>query len=463
METIFCGGLESTASPGIPELDRVSSSPYITASYIIRGVKFMENILLLLFIVLFTGRFVGRFFLELINNRHLRRHGKEIPAGFEQIIDQQTLARMVDYSVERSRLGVKESIADDFLTLVLTFVLLPALVKALVGLDVYLIWQALIFFGFFALLGGIIGAPFDLYEQFVVEKKYGFSTITWRIWVTDLIKSTVISAIMLFIVVCALMTFILYLKQSWWLWGWIFFTGFQILLIWLYPVVIAPLFNKYEPVKDEALKDKITALMEKAGLKTKGIFQVDEGKRSRHTNAYFTGIGKTKRIVLFDTLLASHSHEEILAVLAHEIGHWKKRHIAKQLIFMITGSLALLYGVYLAVNWPPLYGAFRLEQTPVYAGLFLVSLYLGTAGFFLGPVGAAISRRYEKEADFMARQLTGTAAPMVDALKRLAKDNLANLHPHPFYAWFYYSHPPLVQRIEYLKSLDDEKAKKLQE
>ncbi len=426
-------------------------------SGIIRGVKFMENNVLLFFIVLFTGRFAGRFVLEQINNRYLCRHGKEIPAGFERVINQQTLSRMVDYSVEHSRLDAKESAADDFLTLVYIFFLLPPLVSAIVALDVPLIWQAMIFFGFFAALGGIVGVPFDIYEQFVVEKKYGFSTITWRIWIADLIKSTVISAIMLLIVVSALMTFILYFKQSWWLWGWIFFTGFQILLMWLYPVVIAPLFNKYEPVKDDALKEKITALMDKAGLKTKGIFQVDEGKRSRHTNAYFTGIGKTKRIVLFDTLLASHSHEEILAVLAHEIGHWKKKHIAKQLTFMITGSLVLLYGVYLAVNWSPLYGAFRLEQTPVYAGLFLVSLFLGTAGFFLGPIGAAISRRYEKEADFMARQLTGTGAPLVDALRRLAKDNLANLHPHPFYAWFYYSHPPLVQRIEYLKSLDDKK------
>ncbi|HPD57500.1 MAG TPA: M48 family metallopeptidase [Smithellaceae bacterium] len=423
----------------------------------------MENILLLLFIVLFSGRLAVRFVLEQINNRYLREHGKDIPAGFEQIINQQTLARMMDYSVEHSRLGAKESIVDDCLTLVVIFILLPVLVNAIVGLNVHLIWQALIFFGIFAVLGGIIGLPFDIYENFVLEKKYGFSTMTWRIWITDLIKTAIISAIMLFIIVGALMTFILYFKKSWWFWGWLFFTGFQILLIWLYPVVIAPLFNKYEPVKDEMLKDKITAMMEKAGLKTKGIFQVDEGKRSRHTNAYFTGIGKTKRIVLFDTLLASHSHEEILAVLAHEIGHWKKRHIAKKLIFMITGSLALLYGVYLAVNWSPLYDAFRLKQTPVYAGLFLISLYLGTAGFFLGPIAAAISRRYEKEADFMAWQLTGTAAPMVDALRRLAKDNLANLHPHPFYARFYYSHPPLVQRIEYLKSLDDEKMKKQQE
>jgi STE24 endopeptidase len=219
-------------------------------------------------------------------------------------------------------------------------------------------------------------------------------------------------------------------------------------------VLIAPLFNKFEPIKDEALREKINALLNKAGLKAKGIYQVDEGKRSKHTNAYFTGIGKTKRIVLYDTLLSSHTPEEIVAVLAHEIGHWKKKHILKQLSFMIVASLILLYCVYLIVNWQALYNAFGLNYQPVYAGLFLVSLYFGAAGFFLSPIGAAITRRYEREADRMAFELTGTALPMINALKRLAKDNLTNLHPHPFYVWFYYSHPPLIERIEYLQAMD---------
>jgi STE24 endopeptidase len=335
------------------------------------------------------------------------------------------------------------------------FLLLPAFVVVLTGLKIHFIGQALIFFGVFAAIGGIAGIPFDLYDTFVLEKKYGFSTITWRIWITDLIKSIIISAILLSIMVSAFMAFILYLPASWWFWAWVFFTLFEILMLWLYPVVIAPLFNKYEPIQDELLKGEITALMEKAGLKAKGIYSVDEGKRSKHTNAYFTGIGKTKRIVLYDTLLASHTPEEIIAVLAHEIGHWKKKHILKQLIFMIIISLVLLYCVYLIINWPPLYGAFGLKDTPMYVGLFLISLYLGAAGFFLSPIGAALSRRYEREADLIAWELTGTAAPMINALKRLAKDNLANLHPHPLYVWFYYSHPPLVERIASLKTLDD--------
>ena len=299
----------------------------------------MGKALLLLFLLLFAGRFIWRYILQHINIRYLKHRGKEIPQVFQGIIDQNTLSKMVDYTVENSRLAAKENMVDDIIELAVLFLFLPAFVSALVGLKIHFIWQALIFFGVFAAIGGIIGIPFDLYDNFVLEKKYGFSTITWRIWITDLIKSLIISAILMTIMVSAFMSFIHYLPTSWWFWAWIFFTLLEIVLLWLYPVLIAPLFNKYEPIKDELLKEKINALMEKVGLKTKGIFQVDEGKRSKHTNAYFTGIGKTKRIVLYDTLLASHSTDEILAVLAHEIGHWKKKHILKQLMFMIPPLL----------------------------------------------------------------------------------------------------------------------------
>jgi len=413
----------------------------------------MEKALLLLFLLLFAGRFIWRYILQHINLRYLKHRGKEIPQVFQGIIDQNTLSKMVDYTVENSRLAAKENLVDNIIELAILFLFLPTFVSALIGLKIHFIWQALIFFGVFAAIGGIVGIPFDLYDNFVLEKKYGFSTITWRIWITDLIKSLIISAILMTIMVSAFMSFIYYLPASWWFWAWVFFTLLEIVLLWLYPVLIAPLFNKYEPIKDELLQEKISALMEKVGLKTKGIFQVDAGKRSKHTNAYFTGIGKTKRIVLYDTLLASHSTDEILVVLAHEIGHWKKKHVLKQLVFMIVASLVLLYFVYLILGWEPLYTAFSLKVTSVYAGLFLVSLYLSSAGFFLSPIGAAIMRRYEREADRIACDLTGTSAPMIDALKRLAKDNLANLHPHPLYVWFYYSHPPLLERIEYLQEM----------
>jgi len=413
----------------------------------------MEKTILIIFLILFLGRIIWRFVLQQVNIRHLRSHGKIVPPVFQGMIDEATLAKMVDYTYDNSRLETKENLVEDILELAILFLLLPVLVGKLFGLQWHLIWQALIFFGVLSLIGGVAGIPFDIYHTFVLEKKYGFSTITWKLWLTDLMKSVIISAVLMGVMLSAFMAFIIYLPKSWWFWAWVFFTIFEILLMWLYPVLIAPLFNKYEPIKDEELKEKITLLLSKVGLKAKGIFQVDEGKRSKHTNAYFTGIGKTKRIVLYDTLLDSHSHEEILAVLAHEIGHWKKKHILKQLIFMIVLSLVGLYFVYLVVNWPPLYGAFGLKYTPVYAGLLLVSIYLSCIGFFFSPIGAIISRRYEREADKMAHELVGTSEPMINALKRLAKDNLSNLHPHPLYVWFYYSHPPLIARIEYLKQM----------
>ena len=414
--------------------------------------------MIILFLVLFVGRIVWRYFLQQLNISDLKIYGKVIPPVFRNEIDETTLAKMVDYTYDNSRLTAKENLTSDGIELGILFLLLPILVGWIVGLNLHIIWQALIFFGLLALIGGIAGLPFDLYDTFVLEKKYGFSTITWRLWITDLIKSLILSAIIMAIMISVFMAFIYYLPASWWFWAWLFFTLFEIILLWLYPVLIAPLFNKFEPIKDEELREKINALMDKVGLKTKGIYQVDEGKRSKHTNAYFTGIGKTKRIVLYDTLLASHTPDEIVAVLAHEVGHWKKKHILKQLSFMVIASLVLLYFVYLIVNWSFLYSAFGLKVTPVYAGLFLVSLYLSSAGYFLSPLGAAVMRRYEREADKTAWELTGTSEPMISALKRLAKDNLTNLHPHPLYVWFYYSHPPLIERIEYLQAMDNKKA-----
>ena len=419
----------------------------------------MAKILLAIFLILFIGRMALRYVLQWLNMKNLKVHGKKIPPVFKGEIDEATLNKMVDYTYDQSRLEAGQNLVGDIIELAVLFFLLPLLVVWLTGINLNIIGQALIFFAALAVISGIAGLPFDLYHTFVLERKYGFSTITWKLWLTDLLKSLLISAIIMAIIVSALIAFITYLPKSWWFWGWAFFTLFQVVMLWLYPVLIAPLFNKFEPIKDESLKEKIVALLSKAGLQAKGIYQVDEGKRSKHTNAYFTGIGKTKRIVLYDTLLSSHTQEEIVSVLAHEIGHWKKKHILKQLAFMILASLILFYLVYLIVGWPPLYRAFGMIQTPVYAGLFLVSLYLAAGGFFLSPAGSAITRRFEREADRMAFDLTGTAKPMVSALKRLAKDNLSNLHPHPWYVRFYYSHPPLTERIECLQAMEYKKSK----
>jgi STE24 endopeptidase len=289
----------------------------------------------------------------------------------------------------------------------------------------------------------------------VIEKRYGFSTITMRLWITDLIKGLLISTILLGILLGAMLALVYYAEHTWWFWAWLVFSAFQLLIVWLYPLLIAPLFNKFEPIENEALKEAIIALMARVGLKTGGVFQVDAGKRSKHTNAYFTGLGKTKRIVLYDTLLRSHAPDEILSVLAHEAGHWKKRHIIKQLVLTETISLVFLYLVYRLISWPLLYQTFGFAEKLPYVGLLLIAALFGPAAFFLTPIGVALTRRFEREADDFCYNLVRTTMPMTNALKRLARDNLANLHPHPFYAWFYYSHPPLTERIARLLGMKD--------
>jgi STE24 endopeptidase len=274
--------------------------------------------------------------------------------------------------------------------------------------------------------------------------------MTLRMWILDFLKSMAILFFLGGLILWLLLVLIIHGGKAWWVWAWMLVGGFELMMLWLYPVVIAPLFNKFEPIENLELVDRIRNLMEKVGLRIKAVLKMDAGKRSKHTNAYFTGVGKTKRIVLFDTLLESHPEEEIISVLAHEVGHWKKKHVLKQIILLESLSLVAFYVVNRMLNWSLLYETFGFEEPTVYIGIFLIGAVLSPLGYFAQPLEAALSRRFEREADDFVLELTKTAEPMQNALKRLASDNLANLIPHPRYAWFYYSHPPLVERIERL-------------
>jgi STE24 endopeptidase len=413
------------------------------------------NIFLLVFLFLFLASAAARWTLTRINVRYLKRFGHRVPEVFQGEIDDGTLSRMTNYTVESSRLDSLETLFDDAVLLaVLLSGLVPWLAARIESLQFHAILSGLLFFALLAFAGTLLSIPFNLYGTFRIEKKYGFSTITPGLWVSDFIKNTLISAVLLALLLAPLLALILYAPATWWFWAWLFFALFQLLILWLYPIVIAPLFNKYEPIRDDGLKDRIIALMEKAGLRIEGVYQVDASRRSRHSNAYFTGIGKTKRIVLFDTLIGSHSAEEILSILAHEVGHWKMKHILKQLLFIEAASFIVFYVLYRLLEWPLLYSTFGFEGVVPYAGLFLLSAVLKPIPFFITPLGAMISRSFEREADDYSFSLMGTAASLASALKRLAKENLANLHPHPFFAWFYYSHPPLTERIARLQRLD---------
>jgi STE24 endopeptidase len=299
----------------------------------------------------------------------------------------------------------------------------------------------------------LIKIPFSLYNTFSLEKRFGFSNQTLRLWFQDLCKALLVNTLLLGVLLYGILWLIFKLPDMWWLAGWIFVLFFSIFLLYISPYVIEPLFNEFSPIKDMALEERIKEIMSRIGLKINRVFTMDASKRSSHSNAYFTGIGHVKRIVLFDTLLANHADEEIIAILAHEAGHWKKKHVLKMLV--ISQALALLgfYAAYRLTEGDVLARLFRLDMPSMHAKLLLVA-FLGTLVLFpLKPLMAYLSRRHEVEADNFAVQLTHSPVPMAEALIKLGKDNLANLHPHPWYAAVYYSHPPLVQRVKKILSV----------
>jgi len=413
------------------------------------------NVLLLVFLVLFLLRSATQYTLHRLNLAHLRQYGTTVPAVFEDTVDQETLKKISAYTIDSDHFHMGASLIHQGLYLiVLLSGFLPWLMKVIRSWGFGLIVEGLIFFAILSLLANLSHIPFGLYDTFVIEERYGFNRMTLRMWILDFLKSTVILFLLGGLILWLLLTLVIHGGKAWWVWAWMLVGGVELMMLWLYPVVIAPLFNKFEPIQNLGLVDRIKNLMEKVGLRVKAVLKMDAGKRSKHTNAYFTGVGKTKRIVLFDTLLESHPEEEIISVLAHEVGHWKKRHVLKQIILLEMLSFAVFFTVDSLLNWPLLYQTFGFTQPTVYIGIFLIGALLSPLGYFAQPLESAISRRFEREADDFVLELTKTAEPMCNALKRLASDNLANLIPHPLYAWFYYSHPPLVERIERLKSRD---------
>ena len=411
------------------------------------------NLLLLIFLAVFLLRSGGQIYLNWLNISYLRQHGTTVPEIFRDTIDPEKLRSISSYTTESENFAMITTLVNQglFLAILLSGVL-PWLVRTISLWKYGTIISGLIFFGVLSIFTNLLRIPFSLYETFVIEERYGFNVMNFKMWISDLLKSLLLTIILGGLLLGLLLVLVVHGGDAWWVWAWMLVGGFELLMLWLFPVVILPLFNKFDPIENEELEARIRTLIGKVGLRAKGIFKMDASKRSKHTNAFFVGLGRTKRIVLFDTLLASHTEEEILSVLAHEAGHWKKKHILRMLIPLEILSLVSFYVVARFLNWPLLYGTFGFQEPVVYVGLFLIGAFISLIGFFAQPLESGISRKFEREADDFALGLTETAGPMRSALKRLAADNLANLSPHPLYAWFYYSHPPLVDRIERLKA-----------
>ncbi len=390
--------------------------------------------------------------LRYLNLSYLRLHGHTVPPEFEGAVDPATLARISDYTVENSRFGLIESVFDNIVLITFLFGgLLGVYDRWVSSLTGSFLGNGILFALILAAAQTVLGIPWSLYHNFRIENKHGFNTMTWKIWFTDLVKGLVIGSVISTVMVLGALLLITWSPGLWWLWVWLFFLVVSIFLMYISPVLIEPLFFKFEPLKVEGLEARIRTLMEKAGLRVSRVFQVDASKRSKHSNAYFTGIGRVKRIVLFDTLLAQMSQEEILAVLGHEVGHWKKKHVLKRII--MTEAMAFC-GLYLAfrllrADWLP--GLVGLDDASFYARVVILGFLSSIVMFPLTPLWSFLSRRDERESDRFAVELTGDAPAMASALVKLSKENLSNLHPHPLYAAFYYSHPPVVERIRILK------------
>jgi STE24 endopeptidase len=416
------------------------------------------NPLLLTFLAFFVLRSATQVFLHRLNISFLRREGDRVPDVFQDIIDREKLKKISAYTVDSAKISMAMTLFNEaVLIFILLSGILPWLAETIHHWGLGEIAGGWAFFAILSIVTHILSLPFSLYDTFVIEDRYRFNTMTFWMWFSDMAKGLALSAILGGLVLWGLLALVVQGGPMWWVWAWVSLGLFELLMLWLFPLVIAPLFNKFEPVENKGLEQQIETLMGKVGLRVKGVFKMDASKRSKHTNAYFTGVGRSKRIVLFDTLLESHGEEEILAVLAHEIGHWKKKHILRQLLLVEVVSLAGLYAAARFLDWPLLYETFGFQEVIPYVGLFLIGTGFSLMGYFAQPLESAISRRYEREADDFSLTLMKVGAPLVRALKRLATDNLSNLNPHPIYAWFYYSHPPLAERIERLNKACNKK------
>ncbi len=407
--------------------------------------------LFLYLLVLFAGTS-----MDWLNLRHLRHHGGEVPPAFAGVVDADLLARTSSYTVEIQRVRLLETLVDSTVLLIFLFgALLPLYDRWVAGITDSFIGGGLLFFLGLFLAKTAIGTPFSLYRTFHIENRYGFNTSTLRLWLSDACKSLLLSLLLLGILAAAALWLVQASPSFWWLGVWVFLAVFTILLMYVSPYLIEPLFFKFEPLQDEKLAAAVAALTERAGLVAGRIFRVDASRRSRHSNAYFTGLGRVKRIVLFDTLLEQMDERQILAILAHEIGHWRLRHVRKRLLgTQLILFLALWLAFYL-IGWGGLPHLIGLDGASFPAQVVILFFFSGLVSFPLTPLGSALSRRHEWQADRFAAELTGRPQDLAAALVRLARENLANLHPHPLYARFHYSHPPLVQRVDKLLKATD--------
>ena len=406
-------------------------------------------------LALFAGYVAVRVFtcvLDSLNLRSMRRGDHRAPPEFEGVLDGALLERMQRYLVEKTRFDMALSAFSGFVVLLFLFCgLLDGYNSWIASMAHPFVISGWLFFLLLYLAWELLTVPFSLYFIFRIEGRYGFNTMTLRLWLIDFLKGTTLSLVLLSLAVLAGLLLVQWSPRLWWFWVWCFFLVFTVFITYLAPSVIEPLFNTFTPLAEGPLRERIISLARRAGITVGKVLKMDESKRSSHTNAYFTGLGRTKRIILFDTLLASMTADQVLAVLAHEMGHWKGRHLLKGLALTETGSLLLLFCGYQALRGRLLDDLFSIRVDTFFAKAIIAAFLAAICSFLLKPVMNGFTRRLEREADRFACDLEGRGETMIEVLVKLSKDNLSNLWPHPLYALFNYSHPPVLQRISAIR------------
>lgn len=400
-----------------------------------------------LVLVLIALRTLAQLGLEALNRAETRRHGGKMPAAFEGIMEPPTFQKAADYTLARSRLAAFAQVYDAAVLIAVLFSgLLPWLWARFDALAPGAAWSGALFLVAVGLLLTLPSLPLEWWAQFRLEQRFGFNQSTQKLWVADQLKGWLLGAAIGFPLAWMLLALVRQAGAAWWVWGFALLFGFQLLMIVLYPKLILPLFNKLTPLPENELRARLLALADRTGFHARTIEVIDGSKRSAHSNAFFTGFGRFRRIVLFDTLMAQLTPEELEAVLAHEIGHYRRGHIPQRLV---TGALLQLGG-FAVLAWLAQQAwfneSFGFPAGTLAPAFLLFGLLGGLVTFWFTPIGNAISRRHEYQADAFARDALGSPQPLRSALRKLAQKNLSNLTPHPVYSAVHYSHPTLVER-----------------
>jgi STE24 endopeptidase len=417
----------------------------------------MEQLIIALFLILFALEFAIEFILNELNLRYVRARWteKKIPDFFQGKINSEEYEKSVQYTLAKGRFTRLAAIYGRCIMLAVLFGGLLGWLDRLAGnlaerFSLGMYGHGILFCFGVGLVFGLANLPINLYSTFGLEAKFGFNKTTIGLYIIDKIKMLVLGLVIGVPFLLVILWLMDAMGRYWWIWAFVFISGFQLLMIVIFPTFIAPWFNKYEPIKEGELRDRILALAKQVGFKTSGIYSMDGSKRSAHSNAYFTGIGKAKRIVLFDTLIEQMTTDQGLAVLAHEMGHYKMKHIRRMLVVETVFLFIGLYILSVLLDYPPLFAAFGLTPSS-HAALVLFSLLSGPATFFLGPLMNLLSRKHEYEADCFAATTLHDGKPMEEALVNLTIKNLSNLTPHPWYSAYHYSHPTPVERIDAIR------------